>query len=153
MGYSHCFCAGSVPFNISDYQTIKRMSLLRFLVYYSVFMLALAVGPYIFDVYYADKEMLIPKFWSLFTIFGILTFSIYIIAHWRMSISNKASGQVLLGSISVKLFICMVIAYVYLSGNSVEPVKFMLNFFYLYFFHTVFEIYCLLCNLRNQKFK
>lgn len=129
------------------------MSLLRFLVYYSVFMLALAVGPYIFDVYYADKEMLIPKFWSLFAIFGILTFSIYIIAYWRMSISNKASGQALLGSVSIKLFICMVIAYVYLSGNSVEPVKFMLNFFYLYFFHTVFEIYCLLCNLRNQKFK
>lgn len=129
------------------------MSLLRFLIYFSVFMLALAAGPYLFNVYCSDSEILIPKFWSLFTIFGILTFSIYIIAYWRMSISNKASGQALLGSVSIKLFICMVIAYVYLSGNSVEPLKFMLNFFYLYFFHTVFEIYCLLCNLRNQKFK
>lgn len=129
------------------------MSLLRFLIYFSVFMLALAAGPYLFNVYCSDSEILIPKFWSLFAIFGILTFSIYIIAYWRMSISNKASGQALLGSVSIKLFICMVIAYVYLSGNSVEPLKFMLNFFYLYFFHTVFEIYCLLCNLRNQKFK
>lgn len=146
-------CIGCLSLNLSDYQTVKGMSLLRFLLYFSVFMLALAAGPYIFEVYYADSEMLIPKFWPLFAIFGILTFSIYMIAYWRMSISNKASGQVLLGSVSVKLFICMVIAYVYLSGNSVEPLKFMLNFFYLYFFHTVFEIYCLLCNLRNQKFK
>jgi hypothetical protein len=116
-------------------------------------MLVLAIGPYVIYAYYADSELLIPKFWSLFAIFGIVTFSIYIIAYWRMGISNKASGQALLGSVSVKLLICMVIAFIYLNGNSVEPLKFMLNFFYLYFFHTVFEIYCLLCNLRNQKFK
>lgn len=129
------------------------MSLLRFLTYFIIFMLVLAIGPYVIYAYYADSELLIPKFWSLFAIFGIVTFSIYIIAYWRMGISNKASGQTLLGSVSVKLLICMVIAFIYLNRNSVEPLKFMLNFFYLYFFHTVFEIYCLLCNLRNQKFK
>lgn len=70
-----------------------------------------------------------------------------------MSISNKSSGQALLASVSIKLLFYMIIAFVYLSQNSVDPVKFLLNFFYLYLFHTVFEIYCLLCNLRNQNFK
>ncbi len=129
------------------------MNLLRFLIYFLGFMLFLASGPYILDTFYSESSFLIPKFWSLFAVFGIVTFSVYAVAYWRMGISNKASGQALLGSVAVKLLIYMIIAFVYLSANRVEPVNFMLNFFYLYFFHTVFEIYCLLCNLRNQKFK
>lgn len=70
-----------------------------------------------------------------------------------MRVSIKSSGQALLASIAVKLLLYMVIAFVYISQNTVDPVKFMICFFYLYFFHTVFEIYCFLCNLRNQKFK
>ena len=129
------------------------MGLVRFLLYFLGFMLLLATGPYLLDTFYAESSFLIPKFWSLFSVFGIVTFIVYAVASWRMGISNKASGQALLGSVAVKLLIYMIIAFVYLSANHVEPVNFMLNFFYLYFFHTVFEIYCLLCNLRNQKFK
>lgn len=146
-------CAGCLLVYLPSYQAVETMSLLRFLIYFLGFMLLLALGPYILHAFYFDRDFLIPKFWSLFAVFGIVTFSIYLLAYWRMGISNKASGQALLGSVAVKLLIYMIIAFVYLSANRVEPVNFMLNFFYLYFFHTVFEIYCLLCNLRNQKFK
>ena len=129
------------------------MSVLRFLIYFFLFMLVLSIAPLIFQYFFSELDLLIPRFWSLFLIFGLLTLGIYILASWRMQISNKASGQALLGSVTVKLLFCMIIAFVYINANPVDPVKFVINFFYLYFFHTVFEIYCLLCNLRNQKFK
>lgn len=129
------------------------MSITRFLIYFIFFIAVLAAGPLLAQLYFPESELIIPHFWTLFLTFGILTFSIYLFAFWRMNISNRSSGQALLGSITLKLLICMIIAFVYISENNVAPAKFMLNFFYLYFFHTVFEIYCLLCNLRNQKFK
>lgn len=129
------------------------MSILRFIIYFIFFIAFLAVAPLLAQYYFPDEALIIPRFWPMFWIFSIVTFSIYLFAYWRMSISNKASGQALLGSVTIKLLIYMIIAFVYISGNTVEPAKFIINFFYLYFFHTVFEIYCLLCNLRNQNFK
>ncbi len=129
------------------------MKLTRFIVLFLIFNLLLALPPGIAEVYYPDKWFLIPDFGALFGIFSTLTLFIYLIAYWRMGISNKASGQVLLGSVTIKLLTCMVMAFIYLSNHTVDPSKFLLNFFYLYFFHTVFELYCLLCNLRNQILK
>lgn len=146
-------CFRCILINLSDYQTVKTMSISRFFIYFILFTLVLCTAPLIFQLYYPEMNFLIPKFWALFWIFEILTLSIYLIASWRMRISDKASGQALLGSVTIKLLFCMIIAFVYINANPVDPFKFIINFFYLYFFHTVFEIYCLLCNLRNQKFK
>jgi hypothetical protein len=129
------------------------MSFKRFFIYFVIFNLLLALAPLIADYYFSDKDLLIPKFWSIFWIFSILTFNIFVIASWRMKISDRASGQALLGIITVKMLFSMILAFFYIRGNTFEPINFIINFFYLYFFHTVFEIYCLLCNLRNQKFK
>jgi hypothetical protein len=129
------------------------MSFNRFIIYFILFTLFLAAAPLIADIFFPEEKLLIPKFWPMFWIFSILTFNIYVIASWRMRISDRASGQALLGSITVKMLFSMIIAFVYIRGNTFEAINFVINFFYLYFFHTVFEIYCLLCNLRNQKIK
>ena len=129
------------------------MSISRFIIYFILFIFFLASPPLVAQYFFPIEGLLIPKFWLLFWIFAILTFSIYSFAYWRMSISINASGQALLGSITIKLLICTLIAFLYISENTVDPIKFIINFFYLYFLHTVFEIYCLLCNLHNQKFK
>ena len=128
------------------------MKLTRFITLFLIFNLLLAFPPGIVEMYYPNR-FLMPDFWILFGIFSTLTFFIYLIAFWRMSISNKASGQILLASVTIRLLICMIMVFIYLSSHIVDPAKFLLNFFYLYFFHTVFEIYCLLCNLRNQNLK
>ncbi len=129
------------------------MSIRRFLVYFLLFNITLSIAPLLAGNYYTEPPVLIPRFWNMFAVFSIITFIIYILASWRMKVSYRSSGEALLASIAVKLLLYMVIAFVYISSNAVDPVKFMISFFYLYFFHTVFEIYCLLCNLRNQKFK
>jgi hypothetical protein len=129
------------------------MSISRFIIYFILFIFFLAIPPLVAQYFFPIEGLLIPKFWLLFWIFAILTFSIYSFAYWRMSISINASGQALLGSITIKLLICTLIAFLYISENTVDPIKFIINFFYLYFLHTVFEIYCLLCNLHNPKIK
>ena len=129
------------------------MSISRFIIYFILFIFFLASPPLVAQYFFPIEGLLIPKFWLLFWIFAILTFSIYSFAYWRMSISINASGQALLGSITIKLLICTLIAFLYISENTVDPIKFIINFFYLYFLHTVFEIYCLLCNLHNPKIK
>lgn len=128
------------------------MSIKQFLIYFLFFNILLGLGPF-FAFQYDIIPPLIPHFWILFSVFGVLTLSIHLVAHWRMAISNKASGQVLLGSITVKLLFCMILVFIYLSKMDVNSTLFLLNFFYLYFFHTVFEVYCLLRNLRNQILK
>lgn len=129
------------------------MGIGRFLIYFLLFNVLLSIAPLVAEHVYPEFPLLIPRFWNMFAVFSIITFIIYILASWRMTVSYKSSGEALLASIAVKLLLYMVIAFVYISSNTVDPVKFMISFFYLYFFHTVFEIYCLLCNLRNQKFK
>ena len=140
-----------MPFNLSNHQTIKILKLSRFFLLFFIFLGVLAVGPLVVEYYFRARGYLIPHFWNLYAVFLIITALIYLLSFWRMSISNKASGQVLLGGITIKLLICMIMAFIYLYNIDVNPTYFLLNFFYLYFFHTVFEIYCLLCNLRNQK--
>ncbi|MES2872542.1 MAG: hypothetical protein V4708_02390 [Bacteroidota bacterium] len=129
------------------------MSTLRFLIYFILFNIFLSIAPLAAENFYEAQDLLIPRFWNMFAVFSIITLVIYLFASWRMKVSIKSSGQALLASIAVKLLLYMVIAFVYITQNTVNPAKFIICFFYLYFFHTVFEIYCLLCNLRNQKFK
>src|SRR4029078_5303155 len=116
-----------------------------------IFVFTLASLPIIVAQYLGVNDFLIPYFWQLFVLFAILTLLIYTVSYWRMGISHKASGQILLGGITIKLLIYMLVAFIYLYNIDVNSSRFLLNFFYLYFFHSVFEIYCLLCNLRNQK--
>ena len=146
-------CSRCLSFHLPDDQATKAMKIKRFILYFIIFNGLLSLAPLIAQNYFSEAGILIPHFWILFSIFSGLTFSIYIIAYWRMSISDRSSGLALLGSITLKLLFCMIMAFVYLSQNSVEAAKFLLSFFYLYIFHTVFEIYCLLRNLRNQNSK
>ena len=129
------------------------MRIQRFFLLFLIFNIILAAVPLAADRFYPGMHLLIPNFWVLFGFFSGLTLIIFITAFFMGRISNKASGQALLGGITIRFLFCMVIALVYISNFRVEPVKFLLNFFYLYFFNTVFEIYCLLRNLRNQNTK
>lgn len=129
------------------------MTLNRFLLYFLFFNIALAAPPLAAEVLYSSQKLLIPHFWALFLIFDVLTLQLFLFAFWRMRISYKASGQAILASVSVKLLFCMILAFIYLYNVNTDKTKFLVNFFYLYFFHSVFEIYSLLRNLRNQNFK
>jgi acetyltransferase-like isoleucine patch superfamily enzyme len=65
----------------------------------------------------------------------------------QSSIKNFMAGM------GIKFFLWMVFTFVYLYNIEVNSRIFLLDFFYIYFFHTGFEISSLLHNLRNQNLR
>ena len=85
-----------------------------------------------------------PHFWTVFSMFAVLTFLVC----FSTLLSNLKNAQ-----LSVQVFLVATFVLVYLSQNHVNQILFLSCFFYLYLLNTVFEIYALLCNLRLQNQK
>jgi len=88
--------------------------------------------------------------------FGFLAGITYI-AYMLVDIGVKRDPEVgvmaIMGSIAVKMIFCMAFVLIYsIKAKGIGHV-FLLNFFSLYLLFTVFEVYCLLRNLRHQNLK
>ncbi len=59
-------------------------------------------------------------------------------------------GAILLSAIVLRLLLTLTFLLIYALNVKVSPVLFSVNFFSIYLLFTVFEIYCLLRNLRHQ---
>jgi hypothetical protein len=123
------------------------MSAKQFAINFSAFLLLLAIAPFLVQNYFG--AYLITNFWTLFFIFGSFSLILLPTALWQMNISVKSSGQALLATTVLRFIFGLVVLLIYLLNFNVIAGIFMLNFFYLYFAHMGFEIYCLLCNLRT----
>ena len=127
------------------------MSLGKYLKYFIIFNIFFAAAPlYIARTF--SNNILVPHFWVLFALFDGMTILVYAISFFGRRKSAQ-SVIVLLGSIGLKLLFAMIVVFVYIRLTPVEPVRFLVCFFYIYLFNSVFEIYCLLRTLRNQNLK
>lgn len=124
----------------------------RFFVAFGIATLLIALGPAIIE-YTGNGNMLIPGFWLIFQFFSSLTFLICLSVIWGQLQNGTLGGQIFLGATTLKLVLCMTIALIYMRKHKVNDVVFVLNYFYLYFLYTAFEIYSLLSNLRVQNKK
>jgi len=120
------------------------MTLARYIKFSLCFFLVIALPPLLLNAY------LVPHFWVIYLLFAFLTISVHLFTFWGILISNKASVRTFLGGTSLKFLVWMIFVFFYLRENDVDHLKFLLNFFYLYLLNSGFEIYCLLCTLRNQ---
>ena len=59
-------------------------------------------------------------------------------------------AQTFLAVTVVKMMGCMALALLFVLKFDVDKTVFLINFFYVYFLNTGFEVYVLLRNLRNQ---
>jgi hypothetical protein len=100
--------------------------------------------------YAGNQSWFIPGFWLIFQFFSSLTFLICLSVIWGQRQNGTLGGQIFLGATTLKLVLCMTLALIYLRKYTVNDVVFVLNYFYLYFSYTAFEIYSLLSNLRVQ---
>jgi hypothetical protein len=123
------------------------MSAKQFAINFSAFLLLLAIAPLLVQNYF--EAYVITNFWTLFFIFGSFSLIVLPLALWQMNLSIKSSGQALLATTAVRFIFGLIVLLIYLLNFNVIAGIFMLNFFYLYFAHMGFEIYCLLCNLRT----
>ncbi len=96
------------------------------------------------------RSYFIPKYWVIFGFMAGIAIVVYVLS-W-FGIKNGGEGQVLMsmGGIVIRLLFSMLLVVFYLNKFAVDPIIFVINFFSAYFLFTVFEIYCLLVNLRHQ---
>ena len=124
----------------------------RFFIAFGIAVIIIALPPALLDL--AGKSgLLIPGFWLIYQFFSSLTFLICLSVIWGQQKNGTLGGQIFLGATTLKLLLCMTIALIYLHKYHVNDVVFVLNYFYLYFLYTAFEIYSLLSNLRVQNKK
>jgi len=94
--------------------------------------------------------MLIPNFWIVFAFMAIITLIVYGVSFIGIKFGGDHQAFIMLAAIVIRLLLSMFFVLFYLSKIKVDGLLFVANFFSIYFLFTVFEIYCLLRNLRHQ---
>ncbi|WP_295653463.1 hypothetical protein [uncultured Mucilaginibacter sp.] len=126
------------------------MKLALYYRYFIVFNILLAIPPIVAQVFFAHRDLLIPYFWQFFGLFAIVNLVIHLLNHLGIISSGTGLVKTFLGGTMLKFLLWMIVIFIYTSEIDVNGGNFLINFFYLYLFNSVFEIYCLLINLRNQ---
>ncbi|MCY1546001.1 hypothetical protein D9M68_819760 [compost metagenome] len=129
------------------------MSLKRFVGYYILFAAILAGLVLGISALFPDMNWLSSRFWLIFGFLGGLTLIAYVVAFLGIKRNPESGVLALMGSIVLKLLFSMAFVLIYSLKYNGEGLVFVLNFFSLYLLFTLFEISCLLRNLRHQNKK
>ncbi len=98
------------------------------------------------------QTLIHEKIWNLFSVFFLLSFFTSFITNNALG-KNKSNLLIyyLLATI-VRIFVSLIVLLLYISLGVSDRNIFVGNFFLIYFFYMVFEIYFLLTNLQaNSK--
>lgn len=126
------------------------MTLFRFVVYYLMFGVGMAGVALSLAALYPNTAILGPHFWLLFFAVFVLTLVAYVVSDFGIRNGGELSVFSLLGGLFIKLLACLVVVAVLIIKYPENKMLTALNFFSLYFLFTVFEVTCLLRNLRDQ---
>lgn len=126
------------------------MTVKRFLIFISLISLIIGTTAYFVELYTYNYEILVPKFWLLFSFLLGITILAYIVSMNGISKGGENSIFIIMGVATLKLLLCMGLVLAYLLKFEVNSIVFVIEFFSLYFSFTSFEVYALLCNLRHQ---
>ena len=89
---------------------------------------------------------------KIVSFFLILTWLTGIFTHYLLSISKENSVNILLGAIGIRLLSSIGFVAVMLFLGQENLILFVINFFVVYLFYLLFDIYMLIANLRpNSK--
>ena len=128
------------------------MKFSRTILLFAAFVLLLATPP-IAMIQTGNTDYIVPHFWLLFGYLSVLTLVVIITVLIVQQINHEFYAQAFLGATTFKILACLIFMVVFLRKNHVDKTIFMADFFYIYFLNTVFEVYGLLRNLRNQNLK
>lgn len=89
---------------------------------------------------------------KIVSFFLVLTWLTGIFTHYLLSISKENSVNILLGAIGIRLLGSIGFVAVMLLLGQENLILFVINFFVVYLFYLLFDIYMLIANLRpNSK--
>ncbi|WP_293788769.1 hypothetical protein [uncultured Pedobacter sp.] len=129
------------------------MTLAKFTSIYFIFVGLLIGIIAVVPVVFPDRQILVNNFWVMFGFLAGITYIAYLLVDIGIKRDPEVGVMAIMGSIAVKMIFCMAFVLIYsIKAKGIGPV-FLLNFFSLYLLFTVFEVYCLLRNLRHQNLK
>lgn len=126
--------------------------MIRLSISFLIFSAVIAVPPFIL-LYIGRGELLDPAFWKMYSFFFLLTTLVCGTVVFGQQKNDKMGVQLFLAATTIKLLACMIFVLIYLHKKPQNSLHFVFSFFYLYLVNTGFEIYGLLCNLRDQNEK
>jgi ABC-type methionine transport system permease subunit len=92
-------------------------------------------------------------FWLLYTFVSGLTFIVVLAVLISGRVSPENFAQTFLAATVFKILASLAFIVVFMVKIPLNKTVFTVDFVYLYFLNTAFEVYILLRNLRNQNLK
>ncbi len=126
------------------------MSISRFVLFSAMIAIILyATGEIANNIF--QKRLFLDSYPFFIVFFLFITGISYIICLIGLKKDADSSVFIVLGSVVVKLLLSMVFALIFIYGNRIDKLGFLISFFLPYFIYSTFEIYTLLYNLRALK--
>ncbi|HUH17758.1 hypothetical protein [Albibacterium sp.] len=125
------------------------MTILKFLLLFSAFAVIVIILPYGVENYFSvsllSKQFLLIGFFLFF-----LTIIVYIVSYLGIEKGGQNSVLSVLGGLTVKMIFSLAMILLLFLKTAENQKVLAGNFFYVYFLFTLFEVICLLRNLRDQ---
>jgi hypothetical protein len=121
---------------------------------YSIYNLLIGIILYFFGLginILSSKSIFLNTYPVFILFFFVISILVYIICMFGLKKEADSSVFIVLGAVVVKLLLSMVFALIFIYGNRIDKVGFLISFFLPYFIYSTFEIYTLLYNLRALK--
>ncbi|HEY9117711.1 MAG TPA: hypothetical protein VIN11_07785 [Roseivirga sp.] len=95
------------------------------------------------------KSLIHPQIWSIMIFSAILGIIVVAIAHWALSaFEPDTRPNLFIGITVLRMLLSMIFLGAVIFIGLEERVLWVVNFFVVYLFYLVFEIYTILSNLR-----
>jgi len=129
------------------------LTLAKFTSFYLIFIGLLIGITAVLPMLFPGAQLFVNDFWLMFGFLAGITFIAYVLVDIGLKKDPEVGVMAIMGSIAIKMIFCMAFVLIYSIKEKGIGVVFLLNFFSLYLLFSVFEIYCLLRNLRHQNLK
>lgn len=98
---------------------------------------------YVFQLNWVHESI-----WKIISFFLILTWLTGVFSHYLLSISKENSANILLGTIVIRFIASIAFVGIMLFLDQENIILFAINFFAIYLFYLLFDMYGLITNLR-----
>lgn len=125
--------------------SLSRYSVYNFIISVFLYIIGLAVN------FLSKKELFIASYPYFILFFFVVSIIVFAICIYGLKKDAESSVFIVLGSVVVKLLLSMIFALIFIYGNRIDKIGFLISFFLPYFINSTFEIYSLMHNLRALK--
>lgn len=104
-------------------------------------------------IIYLLQEFIKPEWvhetmWIILSFFVLLTWLTGMFTHYLLAISKENAVSIILGGIVIRFLASIGFVAILLFIGVANLILFVVNFFIIYFFYLLFDIYTLISNLR-----